>query len=160
MCAAIPGPAANHAKTPAQRPLGISLRAFSIIPAVIPVGNPFPNIARHIHDAIRRNALGLAPHRPCPVLPAAIFPIIQDGMPASRFLVPPGIFYAPPPPGSFLPFSFSRQSLPCPVAIGIRIMPVYTNDRMVIPFEHTPDQPQHLEKFCLRHFPARTHLSY
>src|SRR5262249_54900825 len=116
-----PGPAPHHSELPSSfRALGITVRRFLVITFIIRVVDPFGDIAGHVIETIRATACFKRSGR------REILVTILTSIHVGRIrheLVPPGISSLPLTTAGLLPFSFRRQALASPVAIGECIIP-------------------------------------
>src|SRR5262249_30727844 len=121
---------------------------------VIPVGYPLPHISNHVETTIRGSArrkrangrsvvksIIIALHCPrnAPIMLLSSFICNVRHLPHFAIAAaPPRILAAVRPTGRFFPFCLSWQSLPCPFAIRLSLVHIYTIDRMVLTPAHLP----------------------
>lgn len=61
---AVPRAATDHTIFSRPRPSRISVRAMRIICFIIPVRDPFPNVAKHVHHPVRAGSKRVRTNRP------------------------------------------------------------------------------------------------
>ena len=105
------------------RAVGILLRAFLVILGIVPIVDPFPDIAGHVVNAERAFARFIAPDRHEGLL--ADPPLIEVKMLHGGLDIAPGESPVGGALSCFFPFSFSRESFTRPCAVGLGIKPIY-----------------------------------
>lgn len=119
---------------------------------LIPVGHPFPDVARHVIGPVGRLVARIGAHRRDALLPVGVVASVGDaGIP----VVAPGILQATRAARRFFPLRLSGQATATPAAEGIRSEPVDADDGQLIQglllFQHGGDEGRlgHLAGICI-----------
>ncbi len=128
--AVAPGAAAQHAERARRRSRRVGPRRFAVITAIIPVIDPFPHIAAHVHHAVGAGPRRVAAHRRGVSHAPFTFHFAVDQLTRRRGIAP-GIDAPISAPRRLLPFRLRRQPLALPGAERLGLEPVHVDHRVV-----------------------------
>ena len=121
-----PAAAAQHLFVSGVRAGRVAGRRNIVVTTIMPVIDPFPDVVRHIQHAV-----GTSPCRVTAHLRGIAHAVVKVRQGTVRALVAPREGLNHGAASGLFPFGFGWQAFPGPGAVGIRLVPVHVDHRVI-----------------------------